>query len=201
MPIVPPEFPAHALTAMRDGLEAAGRFPRGRGALSLSLPHPVFTAGLEPLAAGQSLAEASNLTAWRALLEEDKRVVAAVEVPVSSDTAAASGASINRGPFVQSTIDGLRLAERDDRIAAARFDISLLRVAALRLVALWLHGPEGDGDVFIPLTPVPSSLTDDAAYDAAQFEREVQRMAKQVPSMYKPGERRDERGSSGSELG
>jgi hypothetical protein len=189
---------------MRDGLEAAGRFPRGRGALSLSLPHPVFTAGLEPLAAGQSLTEASTLTAWRALLEEDKRVVAAVEVPVSSDTAATSGASINRGPFVQSTIDGLRLAERDDRIAAARFDISLLRVAALRLVVLWLQGSEADGDVFIPLTPAPSPLTDDAAYDAAQFEREVQQMAKmaiRVPSMYEPGERRDERGSSESELG
>jgi hypothetical protein len=194
VPIVPSDLPAKALAEMRRGLEASGRFPSGRGALSLSLPHTVFTAGLKPLAAGRRLTDASKLTGWRALIEEDKTVVAAAEVSVSDDDAAASGASINWGPFVQSTIDALGVAERDECVASMRFDIRLLRVLALQLVALWLHDPETDGDVFIPLAPAPSSLRTDVVYDAEQFESEVQRMAKRKLSIYEAAPRTDEPG-------
>jgi hypothetical protein len=194
VPIVPPELPARALAEMRHGVGASGRFPSARGAVSLSLPHTVFTAGLKALAAGRPLREASMLTAWRALLEEDRTVVAAAEVLVADEKAAASSASINWGPFVQSTIDGLEVAERDERVASICFDIRLLRVAALNLVALWLHDPEAQCDVFIPLAPAPSSLRTDVIYDAEQFESEVESMAKRILCIYEAAARPEEPG-------
>lgn len=194
MPIVPPRLPADALAAIRRGLEATG-FARGRGALSLSLPLPLLTAGLKALAAERPLTEASKLTAWRALVEEDKKVVAAAEAPVSDGKVRPSGASINRGAFVESTVDGLRLAERHERVESERFGIRLLRVPALHVVALWLHTPEPKSDLFIPLAPAPAPLRADASYEAPQFESEVQRMAKLILSTHEAAARSHELGS------
>lgn len=195
MPIITSELPPDFLDAVRRALSATGRFPRRRGgALSLSLPHPVFTAGLGPIAAEEPLTEAAELTAWRVLLEEDEAVVAAAELPVS-DGDQRSGASINHGPFVHSTVGALRTAEQDERVASGRFEVRLLRVVALYMTALWLHSSEIGSDVFIPLSPAPGPLRADAVYDTRQFESDLAGMAKQVLSAYQTAARPDELGS------
>jgi hypothetical protein len=195
VPIIAPELAPDFLDAVRRALAATGRFPRQRrGALSLTLPHPVFTAGLEPLAAEKPLIEAAELVAWRVLLEEDQAVVAAAELAVS-DGDERSGASINRGPFVHSTVEALRTAERDQRVESARFEVRLLRVVALYVTALWLHSSETDGDLFIPLSPAPAPLRADAVYDTREFESDLAGMSKQVLSAYQTAARPDELGS------
>jgi hypothetical protein len=195
VPLIAPELAPDVLDAVRGALSATGRFPRRRGgALSLSLPHPVFTAGLEPVAAEKPLIETAELTGWRVLLEEDQAVVAAAELAVP-DGDARSGASINRGPFVHSTVQALRTAERDQRVESARFEVRLLRVVALYVTALWLHSSETDGDLFIPLSPAPAPLSADIAYETPQFESDLARMAKQVLSAYQTAARPDELGS------
>jgi hypothetical protein len=195
VPIIAPELAPDVLDAVRRALSATGRFPRRRGgALSLSLPHPVFTAGLEPVAAEKPLIETAELTGWRVLLEEDQAVVAAAELAVP-DGDARSGASINRGPFVHSTVQALRMAERDKRVESARFEVRLLRVVALYVTALWLHSSETDSDLFIPLSPAPAPLSVDVAYDTPQFESDLAGMAKHVLSAYQTAARPDELGS------
>jgi hypothetical protein len=195
VPIIAPEPAPDFLDAVRRAVSATGRFPRRRGgALSLSLPHPVFTAGLEPLAAEKPLIDAAELTGRRVLLEEDQAVVAAAELAVSNSDGR-SAASINRGPFVHSTVEALRTAERDQRVESTRFEVRLLQVVALYVTALWLHSSEPDSDLYIPLSPAPTPLRADAVYDAREFESDLAGMAKQVVSAYQTAARPHELGS------
>ena len=119
MPIVTSELPRDAIETVRRTLSATGRFPRRRGAaLSLSSPHPIFTVELERLATADRPLDAAELVGWRVLLEEDKRVVAAVELPGAEPGKA--GALVNRGAFAQSTVVALNTAERDERVGSQR---------------------------------------------------------------------------------
>lgn len=194
MPIVTSQLPPEAIDAIRRAVAATGRFPRRpRGALSLSSPHPIFTVALDRLASGDRLADAAELVGWRALLEEDEDVVAAVEVPGREPGKA--GAVVNRGPFVESTVTALTAAERHERVASGSLELRLLRVNALYLLALWLHDPEPAADVFVPLAPVPPPLRPGTAYESASFEEQLSEMARPVVAAYQAADRPDELGS------
>lgn len=194
MPIVAPELPSAALEAIRSGIGASGRFPQRRGgALSLTLPHQVYTAGLDDLAGGKDLTQAVRLTGWRALLEENRQVVAAAEVPVAPGEPAA--ASINRGALVQSTVEALETAERHEPVRAEAFEPRLLKIPALYVTALWLHRSGESDDLVIPLAPTPQPLTTGEIYDGPRFAREVADMARSVAAAYQAAERPDELGS------
>lgn len=194
MPIVTPELPPEAIEATLRALSATGRFPRRRDAeLSLASPHPVYTVGLDRLAAGDRPLESADLVAWRALLEEDKEVVAAVELPGPAPGRA--GAVVNRGAFVESTVAALNVAERQERVAAERHELRLLRVNALYLLALWLRAAEATADLFVPLSPAPPPLRPDTAYESAAFEEQLSELARSVASAYEGAERPDELGS------
>lgn len=194
MPIVTSELPPDATDAVRRALSATGRYPRRRGrALSLSSPHPIFTVALERLAAGDRPLEAAELVGWRALLEENKQVVAAVELPGAEPGRAA--ALVNRGAFVQSTVAALTTAERHERVTSERVELRLLRVNALYLLALWLHASEGVEDLFVPLAPAPTPLRADTAYESTGFEAELSEMARSVVALYHVAQRPDELGS------
>jgi hypothetical protein len=194
VPIVTSELPPDAIEAVRSVLSATERFPRRKGgALSLSSPHPIFTVELERLAAGDRPLDAAELVGWRALLEEDKRVVAAVELPGAEPGKA--GALVNRGAFVESTVAALTTAERHERVASERLELRLLRVNALYVLALWLHAAEGQDDLFVPLAPAPAPLRAGEAYERKELEAELSEMARSVAESYRDAERPDELGS------
>jgi hypothetical protein len=194
VPIVTPQLPPDAIDAVRRALTATERFPRRRGGqLSLGSPHPVFTVGLERVAAGDRPLDAAELVGWRVLLEEDKRVVAAVEVPGAEP--GKTGAMVNRGAFVEATVAALTAAEREKRVASERVELRMFRLNALYLLALWLRAAEAQADMFIPLGPAPQPLLANTVYDRAGFEAELSEMARSVLSSYESAERPDEVGS------
>ncbi|HEX2413162.1 MAG TPA: hypothetical protein VHJ39_18510 [Solirubrobacteraceae bacterium] len=193
MPIVTPELPSAAVEAVQQALAATGRFPRrAGGALSLSTPHPVYSVTLERLAAGDRIADAAELVGWRALLEEDERVVAAVELPGRDP--GAGGAVVNRGGFVDSTVTTLRIAEGHERAGAERLELRLFRADALYVLALWLHPAEGGDDLFYPLAPAPPPLRAETAYESESFEADVSELARSTAEAYRSAERPDELG-------
>jgi hypothetical protein len=194
MPIVTSELPRDAVETVRRTLSAIERFPRRRGgALSLTSPHPIFAVELERLAAADRPLDGAELVGWRALLEEDKRVVAAVELPGVEPGKA--GALVNRGAFAQSTVAALSTAERHERVASERLELRLLRVNALYLLALWLHAAGGDEDLFVPLAPAPAPLRAETAYERKELEAELSEMARSVAQAYRDAERPGELGS------
>jgi hypothetical protein len=196
VPIVAAELPADALESVRRAVSATGRFPRRRGgALSLSLPHQVFSVSLEALTAEKPLIDAADFTGWRVLVEEDQAVVAAAEVGRSDGHGGQTDATINRGTFAHSMVEALRAAEQDKRIASARFEVRLLRVVALYVVAVWLHSSEPDSDLFVPLSPAPAPLSAGATYPTLEFQKDLADMANRMLSAYQTAERPDELGS------
>jgi hypothetical protein len=194
VPIDIPPLPPETVDAIRRAVSATGRFPqRLSGELSLTSPHRIFTVALEALAGDDRLVDAAEFAGWRALLEEDGRVVAAVEVPTPQRGTGA--ALVNRGPFAPSTVSALTMAERHELVASDRFELRLLRVNALYVVALWLHAAEAAADVFVPLAPAPAPLRAETAYESPSFENELAEMARPVLSTYQAADRPDELGS------
>ena len=61
----------------------------------------------------------------------------------------------NEGPFVSATAAAIASAEQDPRLAGGDYEVRLLRIPALYFMALWLKDNRGDGDVLIPLVPIP----------------------------------------------
>jgi hypothetical protein len=193
VPIVSFELPPAALDAVRQALAATGRFPRRDGGkLSLSVPHPVYDVALARLAAGDRIAEAAELAGWRALLEEDQRVVAAVELPGGEP--GAGGVVVNRGGFVDSTVTTLRLAERHERADTERLELRTLRANALYLVALWLHPVDGGDDLFFPLAPAPPPLRAETEYGSESFAAHLSELAGSTAAAYESADRPDELG-------
>jgi len=148
--------------------------------LAHSEPHPVYVATLDDLAAGKLLSAAKQ-TGWRYLLAQHNEVVAEAELTAGRRAAkGAKGAkgtkhkdlefaSLTHGPFTTATIDGLHAAERLPQIAKADYELRLLKVPAVYLVALWLHG--GSEDILIPLGQPPDGLKKNKAYTEASVIR------------------------------
>jgi hypothetical protein len=164
---------AHFATVPPEQLHAlAGAAP---GDLAQSVPHEVFTLGLDDLRAGRSMAGARS-TGWRYLLREGDQVVA------SAETAGTAFSHFNRGPFVASTAAALQAAEAAPQAQARSYDLRLLHVPALYTMALWLHADGGD-DVLVPLDPAPPGIDANHPYPADELLGILAQRAAQVPQL------------------
>jgi len=174
-----PRGAATVLAAHLTDILRAKRVPHGMKTemhpetLAHSEPHPVYVATLDDLAAGKLLANAKQ-TAWRYLLVQHDEVVA--EAELTAGRGAAKGAKsarhknlefagLTHGPFVGATVDGLHMAENLPQIAKADYELRLLKVPAVYLVALWLH--RGDEDILVPIGQPPAGLKKNKAYTEA----------------------------------
>ena len=182
MPIIMRNAPrrgAAVLAANVTELMRAKQTPYGMKAavqpeeLQHSEPHPVYVATLDDLAAGKLLAAAKQ-TGWRYLLAQNDEIVAEAELTEGRHAAkAAKGAKredlafagLTHGPFTGATVDGLHAAERLPQVEKADYELRLLKVPAVYLVALWLHG--ADEDLLVPLGPPPAGLKKNKAYTEA----------------------------------
>jgi len=182
MPIITRNAPrrgAAVLAANVTELVRAKQTPHGMKAaahpeeLHHSEPHPVYVATLDALAAGKLLAAAKQ-TGWRYLLAQNDEVVAEAELTVGRRGAkGAKGAKhedlafagLTHGPFTAATVDGLHAAERLPQVETADYELRLLKVPAVYLVALWLHG--ANEDILVPLGQPPAGLKKNKPYTEA----------------------------------
>lgn len=131
--------------------------------LTTSAPHQVYFVGLRDLAQGRLLS-AAQLKGWRYMLLKDEQPLASAELTGGGE--ALDFSNFNRGPFVLSTMEGVGRAERLDPVLAEDFELRLLDVPGLYVVALWLHGPR---ELIIPLPPTREELQPYAVYDEETF--------------------------------
>ncbi len=199
MPINAPQPPDDAIEAVR---QSVARRRRGRRRLrpgpeavpapsSVSAPQRMFTAGLEALTRSIAIEEVAQATGWRFLVEEGTEPVAAAEV--QDQTRASVPAQITEGPFVRSTAVGLRAAEGLQPVQETDFELRLLRVPALHLLALWLHAPARD-DLFVPLEPAPHPFEARRSYAEPEFAELVAGLARGTLDLQRDAERPDELG-------
>jgi hypothetical protein len=151
--------------------------------LSHSEPHPVFYVPLDALAAGKLL-DAATQASWRYLLVQDDAAIAEAELSAGRRGAKGTGAKaleflgLTQGPFTAATIEALGAAEQLPRVAAADYELRLLKVPAAYLVALWLHGAKDD--ILVPMGDPPGGLKKNKAYTEAAVIKALRQIVEQT---------------------
>jgi hypothetical protein len=133
--------------------------------LTVAAPHPVYFVELTALARGELLS-AVKLAGWRYILLDGERPLAAAELTVKGGDQKLEFSHMNHGPFVGSTVEGIGLAEKLDEVRVANYELRLLDIPSLYIVALWLSAEQ---NLIIPLPPCPRMLTAYRTYTEEQF--------------------------------
>jgi hypothetical protein len=201
MPIEVPQPPddvveAVRLTVGRRSRPRARRLRRALGAApapaSVSTPQRVYAVGLEALAGPPgTIEDAARPTGWRFLVERPQAPIAAAEV--HDATRATVPAQLTEGAHVRSTAAGLRAAEGLAPVQDAEFELRLLRVPALHLLAHWLHATDRD-DLFVPIAPAPRPFDAARAYPEREFAEAAAALARRSLDARAAAERPDELG-------
>jgi hypothetical protein len=161
MAFIAPKPPQQALDAVHSTFldlsrNHAFRTPALRnatGPLQLTEPHQVFTLGLTDLAAGKGL-DAAKPTGWRYLVQEGDNVLASAETVVGSRGEQVFSA-FNEGRFVDSSASAIHAVRAFPEVKQGDFELRLLNIPGLYVLALWLHHTQAKGDLLVPLAPSP----------------------------------------------
>jgi hypothetical protein len=129
----------------------------GPDTVALTTPHVVHGIGLDALAARQPLTGAAPV-AWQFLVETPTGPVASTEVALDATGEPTAFTQLNEGPFVQATTAALDTARRVPEVVRGDYELRVLRIPALYLVALWLKDRGGTEDLFLPLDPAPEFI-------------------------------------------
>jgi hypothetical protein len=128
--------------------------------LALVAPHRMYTLPLDAVA--EKGLGAATPAGWRFLVMDKDRVVASAELAGDSG----ENPLLNGGPYVGSTAAAIDDMERLPELAEAEFELRILKVPALYVVAAWLVG---EGQLLVPLEPAPSFLEPGKPYSEGDF--------------------------------
>lgn len=174
--------PAESLAALSSALKdmmptdaaALESMVGGNQAMS-ELPHEIQNVGLDALASGGGIKEAETV-GWRYL----PSALPEAAVEVLSDAAGGNHtfSEINRGPYVEATRETLASARSHPQIEKGEYRVTLLRIPALYVMALWFHATDDGDDLVFVIPPMPQELsTGKAGYSIEEFNAVLQEMA------------------------
>src|SRR5262245_31901649 len=140
-------------------------------------PHPVYIAGLKDMASSNGLSHA-EMIGWRYLAHLGSDRNYAIEVQQDPEWDGQQVTEIDKGPF----IDGIYRVLKDKSIAekAGETDLklSVLRINAMGIFAVWLRADDSDKDIIVPVQPAPKYLKPWHAYSVEEFEDALKPEAK-----------------------
>lgn len=126
--------------------------------LFLAVPHPVYTLGLRALVKGEGV-DAAELTGWRYLVQRGEKTVASAELHGTGAGADPRGLEVNEGPFVRATETAIEEVTQLPHLADATYELRLLRIPAVYVVAIWLKADDGGGgDLLVPIGATPPEV-------------------------------------------
>lgn len=174
----PPEASQAVVSKLRSVREQPVTNVRGLGGVvsgqaTPTMPHEVYVLGLRDVLSGR-LPDNFRPSGWRYILQAGGSAVS------SAETQATGGATqqfseFNSGPYVAATVQTLDRMASLPQIRGKNLTARLLRIPALHLTALWLHGE--DEDVFVPLEPAPSGVEANRQYQASELFAALRREA------------------------
>jgi hypothetical protein len=147
--------------ARRELTPSVGSF----ASVSTSAPHPVYHAGLDAVLEG-SLVTSAQFSCWRYLLLDDDRILAAAEIQPGSEEVETTFLGVSTGKSVRSTVRAIARAERIEEVRENDYELRLLRIPSLYVVALWLHSED---DLFVLIPPTPRRLVPYSVHSAEQL--------------------------------
>lgn len=186
LPNPPSGAPDHVKSKLRTFADHAAFTTKAlRGAradrLDVSTPHQIFALELDDITGGGGLDRAQPV-GWRYLIESEGQVIASAETMPAPD-GTQQVAQFTEGPFVDATDKAVKTIRKLPKLEAAGFELRLLRIPALYLMALWLHSPTED--LLVPLQPSPIGK-EGKAMQAAEFFSDLAEHARSRPTLPPP---------------
>lgn len=136
--------------------------------VTLSAPHPVFNLEIPDCLERRPFAQSRHV-GWRYLVRANSESIATSEVAVGQDGEPSEFAQLNGGPFVRSTERIFDEVSGIPEVSEGTYEVRMLRMPALYVMALWLRGIEGHDDLVMPLEPAPSFLNPRHTYHEGEF--------------------------------
>jgi hypothetical protein len=146
-------------------------------ALSVTAAHPLFALDIEAISADDDAPPASRLTAWRYLLEVDRRVVAQVSTVVDPAGSHHFG-GIGTGPPVTSLVYAVHILDALLGAELTEFTFGGLDVAALH--AGLLQASDANGRVFFLPVGLATALHPARLYSLAEVRATLREMATRI---------------------
>jgi len=156
---------SNVLTVYKDTrrlMSAALDRPEG---VTIALPHPVYAGGLSDIL-DRTLTETAQLSGWRYIVLDGDNAMAAADIRLVSGRREARFSGLNLGPFVANTVEGMAVAEAWEARQQDDFELRLLAIPSLYLIALWLYGKTS---VFVVLPPAPKIFEPYGIYSASDL--------------------------------
>jgi hypothetical protein len=177
LPKPPPAFDQVVARAV-GSTSAAGHLKMaamgGAGAaVQQSAPHRLFSVELQDLAQGKGI-DAARPVGWRTFLVDGQSVVGLAEV-AERGGALANEASVFEGALVERSSEAIEAADQSGAGAADPYELRILQVPALHVLAAWLHGPK---DLFVPV--MGPNLTSRKIYPSGDFFAAIQAAARDL---------------------
>ena len=155
---------------------------------------PVFSAGLEAIVESEGDVErvAKTPTSWR-YASELGGAARVFELVTEGRAGRARATRVGDDRFTAAIRIALSVAQDDPRVLADDFEARLLRVPALKLLAVWLHAIDTE-DLFVPVAPTAVDAAPGELYDADDFRSRLHEAAFRTLSLYEEAEQPDELG-------
>jgi hypothetical protein len=146
---VPYLLAADGITDVFDGAHKPFRVAR---------PQPIYTTTAQNVLDGSAL-DGARLSGWQYVILTDDAVFATAEI---GDKEGEMMFTVLRfQAYSRPVADALHTAEELPEIAAADYELRILRSPDVDLRALWLHGP---ADILIPIARVPTGIHANVTY-------------------------------------
>jgi len=154
---------------------------------------PIYVLGLDSFERGDI--NDASLVGWHYVVA-DKAGNAGVDVYVDNKQTRHTFGAVNRGAIVDETVAQLSSAREDARYAEERdYEVRILRVPALYLVALWLKAYQAGHDRFVSVGPALSTLAAGSGHSWSELHQRLRmqaqaRIRNDIPAKGQPGRRR-----------
>ncbi len=175
------KMPDNALKALKKGLKIAPEKKHARMLrvkkkdMQENTPHKVYVLDLDEIISGEAFKHPKHVS-WRYITEDSM-----IEVQCGEKEDQYEFTEINQGDHIKDIIEKLKIMAKHARIKKADYEVSVVMVPALYVMALWLQGEGENEDVVIPVGPPHPHLSrhPSTIFSPAQFVEILTEAAKQ----------------------
>jgi hypothetical protein len=134
-------------------------------------PHPIYVAGLNKMASEEEGLSRARLAGWRYLVKFEGDRNHAVEVQQDADGSNHRFSELDKGPFIDGMCRVLEEKGADEEMDGSALKLSVVRINAMGVFALWLQADDPNKDRVIAISPTPPYLKPwPETYTVAEFQ-------------------------------